>query len=41
MGVEDLRALVAPLDRPLVQRSTLYAMAGDSGAATAAASAAP
>jgi 7,8-didemethyl-8-hydroxy-5-deazariboflavin synthase CofH subunit/7,8-didemethyl-8-hydroxy-5-deazariboflavin synthase CofG subunit len=38
MGVEELRTLVAPLDRPLVQRTTLYAMAGDSGvvAATAA-----
>jgi FO synthase len=28
MGVEELEALVQPLDRPLVQRSTLYAMAG-------------
>jgi len=28
MGVEELKALVAPLGRPLVQRSTLYAMAG-------------
>ena len=28
MGVEELEALVAPLGRPLVQRSTLYAMAG-------------
>ena len=28
MGVEDLEAIVAPLCRPLVQRSTLYALAG-------------
>jgi FO synthase len=28
MGVEELEALVAPLGRPLVRRSTLYAMAG-------------
>jgi FO synthase len=28
MGVEELEALVLPLGRPLVQRSTLYAMAG-------------
>ncbi len=28
MGVEDLAAIVAPLGRPLVQRSTLYALAG-------------
>jgi FO synthase len=28
MGVEELQALVAPLGRPLVRRSTLYAMAG-------------
>jgi FO synthase len=28
MGVEDLEAIVAPLGRPLVQRSTLYALAG-------------
>jgi FO synthase len=28
MGVEDLEAIVAPLERPLVQRSTLYALAG-------------
>jgi len=28
MGVEELEALVRPLGRPLVQRSTLYAMAG-------------
>jgi FO synthase len=28
MGVEDLEAIVAPLGRPLVQRSTLYASAG-------------
>ena len=27
MGVEDLEAIVAPLGRPLVQRSTLYALA--------------
>jgi FO synthase len=30
MGVEDLEAIVAPLGRPLVQRSTLYALAGTS-----------
>jgi hypothetical protein len=30
MGVEDLEAIVAPLRRPLVQRSTLYALAGAS-----------
>jgi FO synthase len=30
MGVEELKSLVAPLGRPLVQRSTLYAMAGAS-----------
>ena len=28
MGVEDLEAIVAPLGRPLVQRSTLYTLAG-------------
>jgi FO synthase len=28
MGVEDLEGIVAPLGRPLVQRSTLYALAG-------------
>jgi 7,8-didemethyl-8-hydroxy-5-deazariboflavin synthase CofH subunit/7,8-didemethyl-8-hydroxy-5-deazariboflavin synthase CofG subunit len=28
MGVEELEAIVAPLGRPLVQRSTLYAFAG-------------
>jgi CofH subfamily radical SAM domain protein len=28
MGVAELEALVAPLGRPLVRRSTLYAMAG-------------
>jgi FO synthase len=28
MGVEDLEAIVAPLGRPLVQRSTLYSLAG-------------
>jgi 7,8-didemethyl-8-hydroxy-5-deazariboflavin synthase CofH subunit/7,8-didemethyl-8-hydroxy-5-deazariboflavin synthase CofG subunit len=28
MGVEELEAIVAPLGRPLVQRSTLYASAG-------------
>jgi len=27
MGVDDLRAIVAPLGRPLVQRTTLYAAA--------------
>ena len=31
MGVEDLEAIVAPLGRPLVQRSTLYALAGPVG----------
>ncbi len=30
MGVEDLEAIVGPLGRPLVQRSTLYALAGAS-----------
>jgi FO synthase len=35
MGVEDLEAIVAPLGRPLVQRSTLYAMAGTAGRPTA------
>ncbi len=30
MGVEDLEAIVAPIGRPLVQRSTLYALAGTS-----------
>jgi FO synthase len=33
MGVEDLEAIVAPLGRPLVQRSTLYALAGASSGA--------
>ncbi len=33
MGVEDLEAIVAPLGRPLVQRSTLYALAGASTSA--------
>jgi FO synthase len=33
MGVEDLEAIVAPLGRPLVQRSTLYALAGVSAGA--------
>jgi CofH subfamily radical SAM domain protein len=33
MGVEDLEAIVAPLGRPLVQRSTLYALAGASAGA--------
>ena len=33
MGVEDLEAIVAPLGRPLVQRSTLYAQAGASASA--------
>jgi FO synthase len=28
MGVDDLEAIVSPLGRPLVQRSTLYALAG-------------
>ena len=28
MGVDELEAIVAPLGRPLVQRSTLYALAG-------------
>jgi len=30
MGIEELEAIVAPLGRPLVQRSTLYALAGAS-----------
>jgi FO synthase len=30
MGVEDLEAIVEPLGRPLVQRSTLYALTGAS-----------
>ena len=33
MGVEELEAIVAPLGRPLVQRSTLYALAGASAGA--------
>jgi FO synthase len=33
MGVEDLEAIVAPLGRPLLQRSTLYALAGTSAGA--------
>jgi FO synthase len=33
MGVEDLEAIVAPLGRPLVQRSTLYASTGASAGA--------
>jgi FO synthase len=33
MGVDDLEAIVAPLGRPLVQRSTLYALAGASSGA--------
>jgi FO synthase len=33
MGVEELEALVAPLGRPLVRRSTLYAMAGTAAGA--------
>jgi 7,8-didemethyl-8-hydroxy-5-deazariboflavin synthase CofH subunit/7,8-didemethyl-8-hydroxy-5-deazariboflavin synthase CofG subunit len=33
MGVEDLEAIVVPLGRPLVQRSTLYALAGASASA--------
>jgi FO synthase len=33
MGVGDLEAIVAPLGRPLVQRSTLYALAGASASA--------
>ena len=33
MGVEDLEAITAPLGRPLVQRSTLYALAGTSATA--------
>jgi 7,8-didemethyl-8-hydroxy-5-deazariboflavin synthase CofH subunit/7,8-didemethyl-8-hydroxy-5-deazariboflavin synthase CofG subunit len=33
MGVEDLDAIVTPLGRPLVQRSTLYALAGASAGA--------
>src|SRR6185437_5802356 len=39
MGVEDLEAIVAPLGRPLVQRSTLYALAGAGAGAGAAAGA--
>ena len=35
MGVEELEAIVAPLGRPLVQRSTLYALAGAGAAAGA------
>jgi len=35
MGVEDLEALVAPLQRPLVQRTTLYERAGPVQAALA------
>jgi FO synthase len=33
MGVEELEAMVEPLGRPLVQRSTLYAMAGTAAGA--------
>ncbi len=33
MGVEELEAIVTPLGRPLVQRSTLYAAAGASAGA--------
>jgi FO synthase len=33
MGVEDLEAIVEPLGRPLVQRSTLYALAGAAASA--------
>ncbi|HEY6474741.1 MAG TPA: 5-amino-6-(D-ribitylamino)uracil--L-tyrosine 4-hydroxyphenyl transferase CofH [Acidimicrobiales bacterium] len=33
MGVDDLEAIVTPLGRPLVQRSTLYALAGASAGA--------
>ncbi|HXN63001.1 MAG TPA: 5-amino-6-(D-ribitylamino)uracil--L-tyrosine 4-hydroxyphenyl transferase CofH [Acidimicrobiales bacterium] len=33
MGVEELEAIVAPLGRPLVQRSTLYALSGASAGA--------
>jgi FO synthase len=33
MGVEELEAIVMPLGRPLVQRSTLYALAGASAGA--------
>jgi FO synthase len=33
MGVEELEALVGPLGRPLVQRSTLYAVAGAAASA--------
>jgi 7,8-didemethyl-8-hydroxy-5-deazariboflavin synthase CofH subunit/7,8-didemethyl-8-hydroxy-5-deazariboflavin synthase CofG subunit len=33
MGVDELEAIVAPLGRPLVQRSTLYALAGASAGA--------
>ena len=32
MGVDELESLVEPLGRPLVRRSTLYAMAGTAGA---------
>jgi 2-iminoacetate synthase ThiH len=32
MGVEELETMVAPLGRPLVQRSTLYALAGTASA---------
>jgi FO synthase len=32
MGVEELESMVAPLGRPLVQRSTLYALAGTASA---------
>ena len=31
MGVEELEAIVEPLGRPLVQRSTLYALATPAG----------
>jgi FO synthase len=33
MGVDELEAIVAPLGRPLTQRSTLYALAGASAGA--------
>jgi FO synthase len=33
MGVEELEALVAPLGRPLVRRSTLYALVGSASGA--------
>jgi 7,8-didemethyl-8-hydroxy-5-deazariboflavin synthase CofH subunit/7,8-didemethyl-8-hydroxy-5-deazariboflavin synthase CofG subunit len=33
MGVDELEAIVTPLGRPLVQRSTLYALAGASAGA--------